>query len=337
MNKAKLVDVAQAAGVSKSTVSQFLNGRYNYMSKDTKERIERAIRVLDYVPNSIAQSLKTNKTKTIGVIVRDITGSYTSRAIRGMDDVCKRNGYNLIIYNTDFDGRTEAKALQSLTQLRVDGIIIVPSGMNTGLISEIMESGAPVVQFQLEREGTAGSIILSDYKQGAFDATEYLIKLGHRRICFLTQEFSEVKSRCERYQGYIEALVAHEISVDESLVQYWHRDKGFQNDPLDLLRSNKPPTAMFAQHLAITADLLKELDHAHVDMPKDVSLLGFDDLPMADFFKVPITVVKQQPYQIGFESAKLLISQLENPSTENQRVMIPCSLVIRASCNNIEA
>jgi DNA-binding LacI/PurR family transcriptional regulator len=337
VSKTKLVDVAKAAEVSKSTVSQYLSGRYNYMSKDTKARIEQAISTLDYVPNSIARSLKTNKTKIIGVIVRDITGSYTSSAIRGMDDWCKENNYNLIIYNTDFDAHTEAKALNSLTQLHVDGIIIVPSGLNTRLISEIEENGTPVVQFQLERDHSSGSIILSDYKQGAFDATEHLIQLGHRRICFLTQEFAQVKSRNERYQGYVEALAAHDIPLDENLVQYWHRDQGFENAPSDILKMNKPPTAMFAQHLAITTDLLKNLDKANISTPDEISVLGFDDLPMAEFFKVPITVVKQKPHQVGIESAKQLVKQLEDNGSETKRIMIPCTLVLRESCKKLGA
>ncbi|RBP49712.1 LacI family DNA-binding transcriptional regulator [Arenicella xantha] len=335
MNKIKLVDVAHAAGVSKSTVSQFLNGRFNYMSEDTKARIEQAISQLNYVPNSIARSLKTDKTRIIGVIVRDIAGSYTSRAIRGMDDYCKKNGYNLIIYNTDFDAASEATALTSLTQLRVDGIIIVPSGMNSLLVAEIVEKGCPVVQFQLERDDDANNIILSDYKQGAYDATEYLIRLGHRRICFLTQEFSKVKSRKERFQGYVAALNAHGLELDSSLIQYWHRHRGFDNAPAELLAADNPPTAMFTQHLAITSQLLTELNQANICIPDDVSVLGFDELPMADLLKVPITVVKQKPYEIGNESAKLLIHQLENPGSANQRIMVPCTLVERDSCKHI--
>ena len=335
MKKIKLVDVAEAAGVSKSTVSQFLNGRYNFMSRATKLRIENAIKELNYVPNVIARSLKTDKTKTIGVIVRDIAGAYTSTAIRGMDDVCKSHDYNLIIYNTDFDAQTEERALKSLSELRVDGLIIVPSGMNAAQIKTIEKRGIPVAQFQLEREHNDGNIIVSDYKQGAFEATEYLLKLGHRRICFLTQKFEKIKSRYERYQGYVDALTKHGISVDESLIQFWHRDKGFKTPLPEVLKMENPPTAIFAQHLAITIDLLKAFDQAEIRIADDLSLIGFDDLPMADFFKVPITVVKQQPYQVGREAAALIIKQLESPDSESQRVMISCSLVERRSCKNL--
>ena len=114
MAKIKLIDVANLAGVSKSTVSQYLNGRFDYMSDKTKVRIKLAVEELNYVPNPIARSLKLDKTKTIGVVVRDITGFYTSRTIRGIDDYCKTSDYNVLIYNTDVDPEVEARSLEAL-------------------------------------------------------------------------------------------------------------------------------------------------------------------------------------------------------------------------------
>ena len=166
MTKIKIGDVAQRAEVSKSTVSQFLSGRYEYMSKDTKARVESAIKELNYIPNAIARSLKTNKTKTIGVIVRDISGFYTSRALRGIDDFCKSSEYNVIIYNTDFDPNTEARSLHSLRQLGVDGIVIASSGMNNDLIDELNNNDCPIVQFQLEYDDRNTSVVVTDYEKG---------------------------------------------------------------------------------------------------------------------------------------------------------------------------
>ena len=336
MKKIKLIDVASRAGVSKSTVSQYLNGRFDYMSEKTKDRVALAIKQLDYVPNPIARSLKTSKTKTIGVIVRDITGSYTGRAIRGMDDHFKNSGYNVLIYNTDFDPDIEAKSLQTLYQLNVDGIIIASSGKNNNTITDYIQKGMPIVQFQLEHDGHEKNIILSDYRQGAFDGTDYLIKLGHKRICFITQDFKDVKSRNERYQGYVEALNKHNLEVDYNLIQYWQRDKGFLQPPKTILTTSNPPTAFFSQHLAITTELLTNLNQENVSIPEDVSLLGFDDIPMAEFFKVPITVIKQEPYKIGIEAAKLLLEQINTNSHDEQkasyRIMVPCTLTERASC-----
>lgn len=335
MAKVRLVDVAAHAGVSKSTVSQYLSGRFDYMSKETKERVQHAIAELNYVPNTIARSLKTNITKTIGIIARDVTGFYTSRTIRGVDDYCKSSDYNVLIYNTDFDPNKEAQALNNLRQINVDGIIISPSGTNTSLINHFVEQGLPIVQFQLEHDGTEKNIILSDYKKAAFDATEYLIQLGHRRICFVTQEFSKVKSRKDRFLGYCAALKAHGLQFDESLVQYWHREEGFISSPLALLDQENAPTAYFTQHLAITSDLLKQLNQTDLKIGENISLIGFEDLPMVEFFKTPITVIKEDPYNIGMEAAKSLLTLIQDKTAPAKKLVLPCTLTIRESCHKV--
>ena len=335
MAKVKLVDVAQLASVSKSTVSQYLNGRFDYMSKDTQARIKRAIEALDYVPNPIARNLKADKTKTIGVIVRDITGFDTSHTIRGVDDFCKTCDYNALIYNTDFDPGVEARSLEALYQLRVDGIIIASSGENNKLIADYIKKGMPIVHFQLEHDGVEKNLILSDYRQAAFDATEYLIRLGHERICFVTQAFKNVKSRNERYLGYVSALEKHNIPVDENYIQKWHRQTGFEHSPTSILASNNAPTAFFTQHLAITTELLTHLNRENISIPDDVSLIGFDDIPMAEFFKVPITVVKQEPYLMGKEATKLLLENIHDKNKPAQKILIGCSIVQRQSCKKM--
>ncbi len=303
------------------------------MSPETKTVIEKTIKQLNYVPNSIAQSLKTNKTKKIGVVVRDIAGAYTGRAIRGMDDYCKQTGYDLLIYNSDFDAKSEAKAIESLKQLHVDGLIIASSGQNTDLLAATFSDQTPIVQFQLERDNQSKNIVVSDYVSAAYQATQHLLKLGHRRICFVTQNYQDVKSRAERFQGYQEALAAQNIATDPSLILNWHRENGFARSPRKLLTENKPPTAFFTQHLAITTELLEELDTGAINIPDDVSVLGFDELPMAEFFKTPITVIKQQPYTIGVEAAKVVIQRINTPDQPNERILVPCSLIERESCS----
>ncbi|MDC7235422.1 MAG: LacI family DNA-binding transcriptional regulator, partial [Spirochaetales bacterium] len=205
MKKIRIIDVAEHAGVSKSTVSQYLNGRFSYMSPETKKRIKGAIEELDYIPNPIARSLKTDKTKTIGVIVSAITGVFTGRVIRGIDDYCKNNGYNVMIYNTDFDAEIEKKSFEMLKQMRVDGLIIASTGKNNDLFASQVKAGFPIVQVHIEFDDLKSSIVLSDYRAGGFLATEYLIKLGHKRICFITQEYENVRSRYDRFLGYKEA------------------------------------------------------------------------------------------------------------------------------------
>ncbi|KII75992.1 LacI family DNA-binding transcriptional regulator [Vibrio renipiscarius] len=335
MKKIRIIDVANHASVSKSTVSQYLNGRYGHMSLSTKQKIQDAIKELNYVPNAIARSLKSEKTKTVGVVVRDIAGYNTSHVIRGIDDYCKQNNYNVLIYNSDFDANVEQRALLALQQMCVDGIIITSSGLNSNLINEFMANGMPVIQFQLEYEDCPGHIVVSDYKEAAFQATEHLINLGHQRICFVAQEFSQSYSRQARYQGYLGALNKYGIQVETQSVLHWSREEGFAKNPLTLIADDKGPTAFFSQHLAITTDLLKLFNAENVVIPEDVSLLGFDEIPMVELFKVPVSVIKQDAYQIGYESGKLALEAIQAQHTQLQRIVVPCTLISRASCKNL--
>lgn len=337
MAKIKIIDVAQHAGVSKSTVSQYLNNRFDYMSKETQARIAASIAELNYIPNPIARSLKSAKTKTIGVIVRDITGFDTSRTLRGIDDFCKNSDYNVIIYNTDFDPETEARSLQALRNLRVDGIIISSSGKNNELINQLNQDDFPIVQFQLEYDDCDTDIVISDYKQAAYDATEYLIKQGHKNICFMTQTFSDVKSRNDRYLGYVEAHKDYGLPTHDNLIQFWDREVGFEQALTKTLNMNPAPTAIFSQHLAITTNLLTHLNRLEVRIPQDISLIGFDEIPMAEFLKVPVTVVQQKPYRIGELAAQKLLKAIQNPSKDrvSERTSVHCTIAERASCRPI--
>lgn len=335
MKKIRMVDVAAHAGVSKSTVSQFLNGRLNYMSAETQARIADTIKALDYVPNPIARSLKSDKSKTIGVIVRDIAGFDSSRILRGIDDLFKQHDYNVFIYNTDFDAQSELRALQSLKAMQVDGILISSSGKNLALISQYIENGLPLVQFQLEYDDCPAHIVRSDYRQAAFQATEHLIQLGHRRICFMTQTFQGIPSRNERYLGYREALAQYDIAFDERLIQYWDRETGL-HQPLQETLNTLAPSALFSQHLAISHDLITQLKKLDITLGSDLSLIGFDDIPMVEHFKVPITVVKQDPYRVGVESAQLLLASINKQISTLQKITVPCELVVRESCVRLD-
>lgn len=334
MAKAKLSDVADRAKVSKSTASQYMNGRFGYMSQKTKDRIALAIEELNYVPNFAARSLKTDKTKLIGVIVRDIAGYHTGDVIRGIDDYCKTQGYNVLVHNTDFDPEVEAASLQTLDNLNVDGIIIASSGENEELISDYISTGMSIVHVQLEHDHKASNLVVSDNKYAALEATEYLIQLGHERICFLSQGFASVASRRDRYEGYLEAHHRNNIEPDRKLLQYWNRDKGFKHSLSSLLSSSSPPTAFFSQHLAITIALLTFLEQEKLSIPDDISVIGFDEVPLADFLKVPITVVKQDPYAIGSKAAHMLVKGI-NGTLKPEKIIVPCKLVKRKSCRSV--
>ncbi|RVU86435.1 LacI family transcriptional regulator [Leucothrix sargassi] len=332
MKKIRILDVANHAGVSKSTISHYLNGRFARMSLETKERISKTIEELNYTPSHIARSLKSNSTNTIGVIVRDITGHFTSKVIRGIDDYCKESKFDVLIYNTDYDPVTEAQSLKKLRQLRVDGVIIASSGKNSSVIAKEIKAGFPVVMMHLEYKDLDASIVLADNKQGAFDATEHLIKLGHKRICLHTLDYHTSISRQDRVEGYKAALEKYDIPFDESLVHLWTRDKGLSTPIEDIMNMENPPTAFLSLYLEVTRLLLKEFKRLEISIPNDVSFLSFDEIPMVEHFKVPITVITQNPHEMGMESARMLIDMITNEDTTMRRSIQPCELIERESC-----
>lgn len=191
------------------------------------------------------------------------------------------------------------------------------------------------MQFQIEYQENTKNIVISDYFNATFQATEHLIKMGHQRICLLTQEFEGIKSREERIDGYKMALEKNNISFDPSYIQYWDRTTGFESIPSTLLGSPLSPTAFIPLHLSITVDLLKNLEQNNISIPSDVSIISFDDLPMADFFKVPITAIRQDDYKVGTESARLLMTAINGEEVKDNRIVVPCSIIERSSCTKL--
>jgi LacI family transcriptional regulator len=336
MKNAKLIDVAAKAGVSISTVSQYLNGRYKYMSKDTKERIRISIEELNYIPNSIARSLKTDVTKTIGVIVFDMVGYFTSNVLRGIDDYCKKNDYNVLIYNTDYDAEIEKKSINMLKMLRVDGIIIASTGNNNKLLDEENKNGTSIVQVFMEYEDLDISTVLSDYRGSSFNATEYLIKLGHKKIALITQEYEHISSRKNRILGYEEAMIKNGVFINPNFINIWDRVSDLNKTFDKILKSQNPPTAIFSMHSAITVELLNYCNINKINIPEDLSIIGFDELPLANLFKTPITVVDQNAYEIGKKAAEVILWKIKHKEERfNNKIVLPCELKIRESCKSL--
>jgi len=337
MKQVKLVDVAKEAGVSASTVSQYLSGRYKHMSKATKDKIERVIEEMNYVPNSIARSLKTDKTHMIGVIVFSIDGFYTSKVVRAIDDYCKKHHYNMLIYNTDYDPELEKKSINILKMLRVDGIIIASSGHNNAMLREENLNGIPIVQMYMEFDDLEISTVVSNYKEAAFEATEYLINLGHEDIAVISQEYAHIRSRHNRILGYEEALQKHDIPVNKDAIYIWHRDKDINQVFETLWNKPKLPTAIFSMNESSTTALMRFLASKKVRVPEDISIIGFDQLPAVDLMKTPVTIIEQPTYAIGEKTAELLLSKIHNKGKKtNEHLVLPCNLQLRDSVRKLK-
>lgn len=336
MKRVKLVDVAKEAGVSASTVSQYLSGRYKHMSESTKNRIEEVIKELNYIPNSIARSLKTDKTNTIGVIVFSINGFYTSNVVRAIDDYCKKHNYNVIIYNTDYDPKIEKESIDILKMLQVDGIIIASTGHNSETLREENSHGIPIVQMYMEFDDVEICTVISDYRQAAYKATKYLIDLGHNDIAVITQEYKSIRSRYNRILGCEDALKEHGLELDQDLIYEWDRHEDIKEVFSRLFENDKLPTAIFSMNESSTTELLRFLKAKKYSVPEDFSVIGFDQLPAVDLMKTPVTLIEQPTYELGEKTAELLISKINNEGDKtNTRIELECDFKIRESCRKI--
>lgn len=336
MSKVKLIDVANYAGVSKSTVSQFINGRYEYMSIQTQDKIRDAVAKLNYIPNPIARSLKGKKSYNIGIVVSSISGIITSQIIRSIDDYLKKLNYNLLIYNTDYVKEQELKSIAILKSMKIDGLIISSSGSINEELNLEEKNGLPIVHILRAFDGLNTNTVLSDYEQGSRLAGQYLSSLGHSNIAILTKPYNNSPSRIKRVHGCLSALEKSGIQLDDHNICFVNTKEETLDCFQKLYHGNNPPTVFFAMYADITTDLLSYLNEQSISIPGDIQLINFDDFPLVDLFKTPLTVIDQKPHEIGVQCAELLINKINHPEQRFDNITVPCHLIVRDSTKSIK-
>ena len=329
---ATIRDVAQRAGVSVATVSHVINGTRK-VAPETAARVRRAMEELDYHPNAVARSLRTRKTQAIGVVVSDITNPFFATLVRGAEDAAIEAGYSLIVCNSDETPEKEDLYVRLLWRRRMDGLLIAPvrDGASSA-VQELARRQMPFVFIDRKAKGVEADAVLSDNVGGAYLATQHLIERGHKRIGIVLGIPGATTTE-ERLAGYRRALEEAGVPLAEDLVVWGgYRVEGGRRATAKLLSLSDPPTAIFSTNNLMTVGVLKELFHRKVRIPKDVAVVGFDDLEWAEMANPPLTTVAQQPYEIGHQALALLLEQLsrecESPARE---VRIPVVLKLRGS------
>lgn len=327
-------DVAARAGVSKTTVSHYLNGRYDSMSKETKENIAQVVEELGYRPNALARSLKQKKTHTIGAIVANILNPFSTSIIRGVEDYCNQHGFSLILCNADEDPVKEREYLEVLADKQVDGLIINTTGHNNDLIKNL-NLHLPVVLIDRKVPEINTDTVTSDSRKGVQLMIDHLIKLGRSEIAFFTMPYHEVSPRTERVLGYRQALASHGIACKPHLLVETVLDEAAVIRAVEtVLASPEPPAAIFGANNLMTMAVVKALKKLNISIPRDIAVVGFDDWDWAELIDPPVTVVSQPTYAMGQEAATLLIKRLK--SKRNSRkpavILFDPELVIRKSC-----
>lgn len=331
---ATIKDVAKKAGVGVGTVSRVLN-EHPSVSDDIREKVLKIIEELDYKPNAIARSLKIKSTHTIGVIIPDISSAFYPEIVRGIEDVAKEYKYNIILLNTDLSREKEKEALNILKEKKADGILFISNTVNEKLKQEFKKTDIPIVLISTEDDKGEFYSVTIDNQKAAYDATIYLIKLGHKKIAMLAGEKDDPNAGVPRINGYKKALLENNIKIDEDYIFYgdYKFKSGFKN-MLKILKLKDMPTAIFAASDTMAVGAVSCAMQHGFNVPKDFSIIGFDGLELAEYFYPPITTIKQPRYEMGAKGMEMLIS-LINKEKVDKKVLLGYEIIERKSCNKI--
>ena len=328
--------IADRAQVSIGTVSHVVNGTARVRS-NLRRRVTEAIRTLGFQPSALAQGLRLNRTKILGMIIPDITNPFFPSVVRGAEDLAFRNSYRLVLCNTDNDPSKEDLYIAELKSFRAAGLLVIPAA-SSDLTSEL-SSGAskspPVVCIDRCPEGWTGDAVIVANEEGAYQAARHLIQSGHRHLAVITGPALLVNAT-ERLKGFLRALRESSLPIAREFIHEAAFDmrSGFQAAKR-LLRMLPRPTAIFACNDLMALGVLHAVHELGLRCPEDVSLVGFDNLEFCEYLSPALSSVYQPGYQVGAAAAGLLVERIKGLEDAPKRVVLETELKIRNSVMSI--
>jgi LacI family transcriptional regulator len=328
-----MLDVAEAARASVATVSAVINGTAG-VSPELTQRIETAIRDIGYKRNAIARSLKLGTTRIIGLTVADITNPFFTDVVSVVQEVLHRAGYGVMLCCNDEDVETQDEQIKLLLDRMVDGLIIAPAGDDANLKRILSGTSIPVVLIDRVCDGVDTAGVVLDNQRAVFDATTYMLELGHRRIGYISGSLDTSTGR-DRLAGYHQALEAAGLPADDALMRLGNfREADAYNAAMQLLTLPDRPTALFSANNLMVIGVMKAIRDIGLSCPEDVSVACFDDFPWADVFRPQLTTVAQPVRAIGEQAAQIVLDRLAGRLADAppRRLTLQGRLVVRSSC-----
>jgi LacI family transcriptional regulator len=327
---ATMKQVAEQAGVSTTTVSHVINNT-RVVSEDVRARVLAVIGQLRYVPSAVARSLKNDRTHTIGMMVPNNSNPYFAEVIRGIEDAAFKLGYNIILCNSYDDPGKQVAYIRVLMEKRIDGLILVSSGTDAELARFLADDQIPVVLVDREISGVAADFIESDHEQGGYLGTRYLLELGHRAIACVSGPQELLTSR-ERVAGYQRALQEAGVALQaEWLVYSDFTSAGGHAAFGQLLALPRRPSAVFAGNDLMAIGGICAASEAGVQIPGQLSVVGYDDIALAAYSNPPLTSIGQPKQEMGALTARILLERMRDPSLPCRRELLQPTLVVRKS------
>ncbi len=335
VKRVTLKNIADTLNLSMMTVSRALNNKPN-VDEETKEKVVRTARELGYFPNQIAKSLVIAKTHTIGVMVPEITHSFFPEAIKGIEEVVYKEGYNIILTHSAEDAKREISAIETLASRRVDGILasVAESDTEYKIYKQVINMGLHVVFFDRCVYNIGASCVSINDEESAFKITEHLINHKYKRIAHLSGPKS-ISIAKERLKGFLKALKKYKIVYDNRLIieAGFHETGGYNamNKLLELPKKDWP-RAVVAVNDPAAFGAMKAILEKGLRIPEDIALVGFSDDIRAELMPIPLTTVKQHAYEVGKAAAQKLIAHIQNKKESVENLIVKSELVIRNSC-----
>ncbi len=333
-----LKDLAIALDLSVSVVSRVLSGkaREYRISEDTEKAVRAEAKRRGFSVNHLARSLRLKKTRTVGLLIPDISNGFFSAIAQSVESTARKRDYSVILCDTEGNEEIERSSLEYLCGRTVDGFLVAPVGLNSDHIIAIAGKSIPLVLLDRFFPDTGLPYVTSDNFQGAYEGARYLLENGHRSIGFI-QGIPECQTSIERLKGYQMALMQFDVPFKQSLVSGvdFAEQRGYDST-LALLKRKPRPTALFASSAVGALGAMRACAESKLRIPHDISLVGFDDYPYAALLSPPLTTIAQKSEAIGRIACDLVLDWLENGKRpEEGGVVLKTSLVPRASVREI--
>lgn len=326
-----IIDVAKEANVSFATVSRVVTGK-GYVSPATRERVVDAMARTGYVVNREARALAGGRHQVIGLLVPDLDTSYGWEILRGIDEELAAASYDLMLYTTHRRMTRESEFVHSLTQGSTDGLLMILPMDPGSYVDSIRRRDFPYVIIDHTGVDEQGPSVGATNRQGAINAVDYLLSLGHRRIGFITG-IAEMGCAQERLVGYQTALLTAGLPFDASLVEEGDfRQPRAYECTRRLLALPDPPTAIFAANDISAYGVMDAARDAGLRIPDHISVVGFDDIPSSAHTNPPLTTIRQPMREMGRLAARMLFALIDDPKRGVERIALPTELVIRSTC-----
>jgi LacI family transcriptional regulator len=333
MDNVTLKKLAKELNLSPSTVSRSLRDSHE-ISQETKDRVKALAAKLGFQPNPYASSLRRNKSKTIAVVIPEIQNNFFSQVMNGVEEVARQKGYHVLIYLTHEDYKRESEILQLLRNGRVDGVMISISNTTTNFehLETFQNTDIPLVFFDRVYENMEAPRITTDDADAGFKATEHLLKIGCKKIVFLSMS-GNLSISCGRKSGYVKALTKYGLAENARVIECGPDDESNREQIRALLRNEQRPDGIFAAVEKFAVNTYEVCRELNVDVPQQLKVISFSNLPAAALFNPPLSTIVQPAYDIGRESANVLFKIIDKKKllSNEKKIVIPSHLVVRES------